>query len=280
MPDRDDPRTRPPGRPARLTAALAAWVASRDEDELRGALSAVGLDAFPLRPGHHYVPKYYGRSAGKVATPMDDDEFLPLAREVRRQGLTSLYFDRLYTLYQAVRNVVRRFPQDRLGLLEAGVYRGGSSLYLARLAERYAPGRSRLDSVDTFEGHSAADLPAGREAGHRPGKFAATSAEDVRDLLAAFEFVTVHEGRVQDVAPGLEGPLHLIHLDVDIEAPTRFVLELALERMAPGGAIVVDDYGFESCPGVRRAVDEFVAGPGTGFAKFALDSGQCLLVAG
>jgi O-methyltransferase len=29
--------------------------------------------------------------------------------------------------------------------------------------------------------------------------------------------------------------------------------------MSPGGVIVFDDYGFASCPGARKAVDEFFA---------------------
>jgi O-methyltransferase len=30
-------------------------------------------------------------------------------------------------------------------------------------------------------------------------------------------------------------------------------------RLVPGGVILCDDYGFTTCPGVRRAVDEFMA---------------------
>ena len=30
-------------------------------------------------------------------------------------------------------------------------------------------------------------------------------------------------------------------------------------RLTPGGMMLFDDYGFASCPGVRKAVDEFFA---------------------
>ncbi len=50
------------------------------------------------------------------------------------------------------------------------------------------------------------------------------------------------------------------HIDVDIYAAVRDCLEYLYPRMAPGGMIVLDDYGFPSCPGARRAVDEFFAG--------------------
>jgi hypothetical protein len=29
--------------------------------------------------------------------------------------------------------------------------------------------------------------------------------------------------------------------------------------MSPGGVIICDDYGFESCPGATRALDDFLA---------------------
>lgn len=34
-------------------------------------------------------------------------------------------------------------------------------------------------------------------------------------------------------------------------------LELSAPRLSPGGIIVLDDYGIASCPGARRAVDDF-----------------------
>ena len=35
---------------------------------------------------------------------------------------------------------------------------------------------------------------------------------------------------------------------------------MAVSTITDGGVIVVDDYGFTSCPGATRAADEFLAG--------------------
>ena len=51
----------------------------------------------------------------------------------------------------------------------------------------------------------------------------------------------------------------LVHIDVDLYEPTLATLEFFYPRMNLGGMIVCDDYGFESCPGARKAMDEFFA---------------------
>jgi hypothetical protein len=45
---------------------------------------------------------------------------------------------------------------------------------------------------------------------------------------------------------------------VDLAGPTEKSLEFFFCRLVPGGVIIVDDYGFASCPGVTRVVEEFV----------------------
>jgi hypothetical protein len=265
-------------KPARLTAGLAEWVRSQDQRALQGAFRKVGLEVIERKPEHHYVHEYYGHKAYKLRSGLEDQEFRPLATEVWQQKRTYLYYNRLYTLYQGVRNVARAFPAGPLRFLEVGTFRGGSAYFLARTAERYAAGRVELAAVDTFEGHSAEDLPTGEEGVHHPGTFAGTSVEEVREYLSPFPFVEVIQGRIQDVAPKLEGELHLVHIDVDIYEPTRFALGMAAEQLAPRGIAIVDDYGFTTCPGARRALEEFTEEQGERFVVHALDSGQALVI--
>lgn len=261
-----------------LEKALTRWTESHKLGPLRRQLQPHGLALFEHKPEHHYVPEYFGRSARKLSSGLDDPEFFPLAHEVWNQRRTFLYYNRLYTLYHAVRNVARRFPAGRLGILEAGVHRGGSTYFIAELAVRYAGDRVDFTAVDTFEGHAGEDLPDGSEGAHAPGDFKGPAAEEIRAYLGPYPFVDVREGRIQDVAPGLGTELHLVHADVDIHAPTRFTLDHAYEHLVVGGTVVVDDYGFRTCPGARRATDEFIDEHGDSFVMFPLDSGQALLV--
>jgi hypothetical protein len=72
--------------------------------------------------------------------------------------------------------------------------------------------------------------------------------------------VVFHPGwipeRFTDVA---ERRFCFLHLDVDLLQPTHDALEFFYPRMVPGGVILCDDYGFETCPGARLAVDGFFA---------------------
>jgi len=47
------------------------------------------------------------------------------------------------------------------------------------------------------------------------------------------------------------------HVDVDIYRSVLDCCEFIYPRLVQGGFMLFDDYGFASCPGARRAVDEF-----------------------
>jgi O-methyltransferase len=51
--------------------------------------------------------------------------------------------------------------------------------------------------------------------------------------------------------------------------------EFFYPRLNPGGAMIFDDYGFPSCPGVRQAVDEYCRNHD--LQLLYLQSGQALL---
>jgi hypothetical protein len=53
--------------------------------------------------------------------------------------------------------------------------------------------------------------------------------------------------------------LGFVHIDVDVLPATDFCLRFFAPRLSRGAAIVVDDYGVATCPGVKKAVDSFIA---------------------
>lgn len=62
------------------------------------------------------------------------------------------------------------------------------------------------------------------------------------------EFLAAHPAR----------KIALLHIDVDVYEPSKFILENLWERMVPGGVLMLDDYG--TVDGETRAVDEFFKG--------------------
>ena len=133
--------------------------------------------------------------------------------------------------------------------------------------------------IDTFEGHPAASV-SDEEPFHKAGLFGDTSFDEVARHLAPFPGVKVLKGDVTLVAPTLEEAAYaLVHIDVDLQAPTRFCLDYFGSRLARGGVIVVDDFRVSKCPGVVRAVREYLA-EDRDFLAFDVQSEQLLLVKG
>lgn len=139
---------------------------------------------------------------------------------------------------------------------ECGVYRGGTAHLLADLIASSDPGRP-LRLFDTFAGMPPTD--AVRDL-HSQGDFADTSLEAVRKRIGARASVHYHQGRIPATFAGLETrTIALAHIDVDIYQSVLDSVEFIMPRLARGGFIVFDDYGFPTCPGARQAVDEFFA---------------------
>jgi O-methyltransferase len=250
-------------------------------------MNAVTLRAFNALQGRlrrhfgtHLVPDYYGRSAHKQADLRQRQPFRELALQTFKEGRTLLYYDRLFTIYQAIQNAIRTNPPGQpLQFAEVGVFRGGTTAFIMRAAQQLGAGHATIDSVDTFEGHPRGDLKPSLEPAHNDAAlFRNTGYEQVREYLRAFPNATVHQGRIQDKAPALEGKtFSFVHLDVDIYEPTAFGLDFFAPRLRRGGVIVVDDFGFTTCPGANRAVNEFItANPG--YVGLELLTGQYVLV--
>lgn len=77
-----------------------------------------------------------------------------------------------------------------------------------------------------------------------------------RKGMKNFELVA---GDVFETLPGYveahpELRISLLHLDMDVYGPTRFVLDRLLDRIVPGGLVLFDDYGLVG--GATRAADE------------------------
>jgi hypothetical protein len=247
---------------------------------LRAALRKQGIDGVPYVPGSHYVPDFYGRSSHELPDIRSLPVFGELAEEVVSSGRSLLYYDRLSVLYHALESV-RRVTEGRggpLNLAEVGVYRGGTTHFIAASARFLGLASAAVHAFDTFTGHTDEDVLPEHEDQHAPGKFKSTDFESVREFLKIHPNVKIHAGRFQDTCGAIEAlRFSFVHLDVDLYAPTYFALQFFDPRLTPGATIVVDDYQVTTCLGVKRAVDEFLEKKRR-YAAFPLLTGQCVLV--
>jgi hypothetical protein len=152
--------------------------------------------------------------------------------------------ERRFFLGELARSV-RHVPGDTA---EAGVYEGATSVVICEALGR------RHHAFDSFEGLSE---PVPQDGSYwRSGDLAVTERR-AREALAPFN-AHVYRGWIPDVfAQARIEKLCLVHVDVDLHEPTRDAVEFFYPLLEPGGVLVCDDYGFTTCPGARRALDEF-----------------------
>lgn len=70
----------------------------------------------------------------------------------------------------------------------------------------------------------------------------------------------IHVGWFKDLKPeDLPEKISLAHLDGDVYSSIMESLNLVYGRMVVGGVILIDDYGHPEWPGVKQAIEEFLA---------------------
>ena len=183
---------------------------------------------------------------------------------------------RVQFLIQAVRYVHRyRVPG---AIVECGVWRGGAMLTVAHTLLRLGVTDRDLYLFDTFTGMTAPTerdvrITQGKHADEllaaegpgpmawaRPGRFVAT-LDDVREGFAAIDYPAGRThfvpGRVEDTVPQ-QAPdgIAILRLDTDWYESTKHELTHLYKRLAPGGVLIIDDYG--TWHGSKEATDEFL----------------------
>lgn len=151
---------------------------------------------------------------------------------------------------------------------ECGCFMGLSSYLMCDYLRTRSPNYrgARYHIFDSFEGLSAPtledDVPEEFERAKQikamcaQGAFAA-SLNQVRRNLADFPDIKFHPGWIPLTFQGLpEHQYRFVHVDVDLYDPTLESFEYFYPRLAAGGVLVSDDYGW---PGARKAIDEFCA---------------------
>lgn len=214
-------------------------------------------------------------AAKRRGLPADyEPEFAEIWKLVKPRTMTGP--EKGYYLHHAVRYVnAHQIPG---AIVECGVWRGGSMLNVAHTLARLGATDRELYLFDTFAGMSE---PTERDVHlRRSGAAAATllehesrdsrtwaiaSLDDVRDGFSSVDYPSerVHfvEGKVEDTIPG-EAPeeIAILRLDTDWYESTRHELTHLYQRLAPGGVLIIDDYG--TWKGSKDATDEFVTETG------------------
>ncbi len=180
----------------------------------------------------------------------DDAEFLAVMR--RFQAHYPRIKERQFLLYNLARSL-RHLPGDTA---ECGALGGASSHVIMSAFEDARP-HHIFDSFSGLSQPTAHDQPKTENVrALQAGEFA-SPLEETRRNLAAHSQAHYYKGwipeRFDEVA---DKEFCLVAIDVDFYEPTRDSFKFFYPRLVQGGAILCDDYGFSTCPGARKAMDE------------------------
>lgn len=184
----------------------------------------------------------------------NDKQFIQVFQKAQPNTLVDIY--RSYELWQLVAEVLKL--SDTLNFIEIGVWRGGTAAVISKKME-LCKGKGKFFLADTFTG-----VPkTGKEdTFYTGGEHNDTSKETVERLLA--DVGSKNTEILQGIFP--EDTAHLIpddlkfglcHIDVDVYLSAKDCLEWVWDKLVVGGMVVFDDYGFHSCDGVTRLVEEY-----------------------
>jgi hypothetical protein len=220
----------------------------------------------------------FGYRIDSFAPKVDMDEaFHGIFKRCRPYTMTSV--ERMYSVYKSVEYVVKAgIPGD---LVECGVWRGGLALLMAETLLHFGVTDRRIILYDTFEGMSEPtkeDFQTGHalvrysnDDTHKrwvesqkgdSNSWCYASLEDVKSVLRQTrypqELIQFEKGKVEDTIPThISESIALLRLDTDWYESTLHELKHLYPRLAHGGVLLLDDYGYWQ--GSRTATDSYFA---------------------
>jgi O-methyltransferase len=177
---------------------------------------------------------------------------------------TMVGLKRLENIQSCVTDVIRSgVPGD---LIETGVWRGGSTIFMRAILKAYAEPDRRVWVADSFQGLPKSDNESSAEGdrGHRlwAASKLAIPLEEVRGNFQKYGLLDdrVHflKGWFSDTLPTAPiEQLAVMRLDGDLYDSTMDALKALYPRLSPHGYVIVDDYGaLDVC---KAAVEDFRA---------------------
>jgi O-methyltransferase len=197
-------------------------------------------------------------------------EFWELYYFCKPYTMTSI--ERMYSLYCSVDYILSKGLDG--DFVECGVWRGGSSMLIAKMLFNRKIFDRKIFLYDTYEGMSApTDLDitfSGEEAKNlldtnvdnkEESLWCLADLNDVKKNLKSTKFpesnLVYIKGKVEDTLPDNvpNGKIALLRLDTDWYESTKHELNILFPMLAENGVLIIDDYGHWN--GCRKAVDEY-----------------------
>lgn len=181
---------------------------------------------------------------------LEDEEFLRYYERFMDVGNWHS-LDRKFTLNQLLK-LTLRLDGD---VAECGVYKGASAYLMCKAHQN---SNRTIHLFDSFDGLST---PEEGDGNYWTAGDLRSTQKQVEESLAEFNNYRIYEGWIPERFPDIsDKQFAFVHIDVDLFKPTLDAIDFFYSRMLPGGIILMDDYGFASCPGAKKAADDYFRG--------------------
>lgn len=202
-------------------------------------------------------------------TIKQDSDLIDLISEECNSG------DLLMSFHEAVNLIwATRATQEIAGdIAELGTFSGSSAKLILSCSKS---DKRKCYLFDTFNG--IPEFTQGIDK-VRPGEIVGKSLEYVKTKLEDFiHRVQFQVGFFPQTTANLDANVifSFVNLDADTYLSTKVALDYFYDRLSVGGMILCHDYSSESCPGVKKAVDEFLIGKNE--KLIPLWHSQCLII--
>ncbi len=180
-----------------------------------------------------------------------DEDFRTVHQTIADHTLVDLY--RCYELWHLL-GQTRHLQGD---VLEVGTWRGGTGCLMGHRARALGLD-TEIFLCDTFTG---VVKTSDSDAHYGGGEHADTSLATVEALSRELDLdnLRILQGIFpEDTADQIsDRQFRLCHIDVDVYQSGKDVLAWVWPRLAVGGVVVFDDFGFPSTTGITKLVHEF-----------------------
>ena len=183
----------------------------------------------------------------------NDEDFTKIYAAASKNTLVDMY--RCYELWQLVNEALKK--SSELNVIEIGVWRGGTASLISKRMQM-SNQKGTLYLADTFAGVVKIGE---KDSYYVGGEHNDTSKEIVENFLRSlalnnFEILQgTFPDETADLIPG-NIQFGLVHIDVDVYLSAKDCLDWVWDKLIVGGIVVFDDYGFHTCDGVTRLVEE------------------------
>jgi len=197
------------------------------------------------------------------------EDFRKIHEDCKDYHMTPI--EREYALYKAVEYIVdSNVPGD---FVECGVWKGGSSMIMAKTLLSKNETTRKIYLYDTFEGMPEPAEIDTRISDGRSGiktwkeqqkedynEWCYVSLEEVKTNMQRTEYpeenLVFVKGKVEDTIPGtVPQKIALLRLDTDFFESTYHELVHLFPLLSNGGVLILDDYGHWA--GAKKAVDQY-----------------------